>query len=313
MKKLLLFILLPVLIANCTNDYDTGILENFNKQDMPLKIYTKVLTKKSPNFIQEFVGGPVIGLYAISEKTGHLYNNNRDYKNVKASAFNVNDKLTWHQTPQIMLNTEPATLYAYYPYEQQVNFDPENIPVKISADASLSIDYMYGTLSSGQKAINRISPVALLDMNHALALLGFQVRLQEGVRGCHLLNAVQIGNKAGGTALCFRGKMNIKTGAIGGCAGTNASTRLTPGSPLMLKKTSTDILQLMVIPTSRIQNEGDVEVLFIINGKTFKYKVPASTEWKKGNKYVYSLTFNGKTVNLDKISTGEWLPVKNKN
>ena len=299
-----------VSIFSCTNDYDPGLIENLGMKEQPLRIITKVLTTKSPNFMQEFTRGSVIGLHVVSESTGNIYDSNPDYKNVRAEAFLVNYKLNWRQSPDIYLNEEPVTVYAYYPYQSQVNFDPENIPVRISPDASLTKDYMYGIQSSGQRAVNQISPVALLNMNHTLSLLSFQLRMTPEAEGCFLLHAIQIGNKAGGTALCFRGKMNIKTGNIGGCAGTNASTRLKLNTPRMLKKIPDEPQQLMVIPTSRIRTDGDVEVLFIINETTFKYKIPANTKWEKGKRYIYNLLFNGKDITLENVSTSEWLPVE---
>ena len=297
-----------VSIFSCTNDYDPGLIENLGMKEQPLRIITKVLTTKSPNFMQEFTRGSVIGLHVVSESTGNIYDSNPDYKNVRAEAFLVNYKLNWRQSPDIYLNEEPVTVYAYYPYQSQVNFDPENIPVRISPDASLTKDYMYGIQASGQRAVNQISPVALLNMNHTLSLLSFQLRITPEAEGCFLLHAIQIGNKAGGTALCFKGKMNIKTGNIGGCAGTNASTRL--NTPRMLKKIPDEPQQLMVIPTSRIRTDGDVEVLFTINETTFKYKIPANTKWEKGKRYIYNLLFNGKDITLENVSTSEWLPVE---
>lgn len=299
-----------VSIFSCTNDYDPGIIENLGMKEQPLRIITKVLTTKSPNFMQEFTRGSVIGLHVVSESTGNIYDSNPDYKNVRAEAFLVNYKLNWRQSPDIYLNEEPVTVYAYYPYQSQVNFDPENIPVRISPDASLTKDYMYGIQASGQRAVNQISPVALLNMNHTLSLLSFQLRITPEAEGCFLLHAIQIGNKAGGTALCFKGKMNIKTGNIGGCAGTNASTRLKLNTPRMLKKIPDEPQQLMVIPTSRIRTDGDVEVLFTINETTFKYKIPANTKWEKGKRYIYNLLFNGKDITLENVSTSEWLPVE---
>ena len=299
-----------VSIFSCTNDYDPGLIENLGMKEQPLRIITKVLTTKSPNFMQEFTRGSVIGLHVVSESTGNIYDSNPDYKNVRAEAFLVNYKLNWRQSPDIYLNEEQVTVYAYYPYQSQVNFDPENIPVRISPDASLTKDYMYGIQASGQRAVNQISPVALLNMNHTLSLLSFQLRMTPEAEGCFLLHAIQIGNKAGGTALCFRGKMNIKTGNIGGCAGTNASTRLKLITPRMLKKIPDEPQQLMVIPTSRIRTDGDVEVLFIINETTFKYKIPANTKWEKGKRYIYNLLFNGKDITLENVSTSEWLPVE---
>lgn len=299
-----------VSIFSCTNDYDPGLIENLGMKEQPLRIITKVLTTKSPNFMQEFTRGSVIGLHVVSESTGNIYDSHPDYKNVRAEAFLVNYKLNWRQSPDIYLNEEPVTVYAYYPYQSQVNFDPENIPVRISPDASLTKDYMYGIQASGQRAVNQISPVALLNMNHTLSLLSFQLRITPEAEGCFLLHAIQIGNKAGGTALCFKGKMNIKTGNIGGCAGTNASTRLKLNTPRMLKKIPDEPQQLMVIPTSRIRTDGDVEVLFTINETTFKYKIPANTKWEKGKRYIYNLLFNGKDITLENVSTSEWLPVE---
>ena len=299
-----------VSIFSCTNDYDPGLIENLGMKEQPLRIITKVLTTKSPNFMQEFTRGSVIGLHVVSESTGNIYDSNPDYKNVRAEAFLVNYKLNWRQSPDIYLNEEPVTVYAYYSYQSQVNFDPENILVRISPDASLTKDYMYGIQASGQRAVNQISPVALLNMNHTLSLLSFQLRMTPEAEGCFLLHAIQIGNKAGGTALCFRGKMNIKTGNIGGCAGTNASTRLKLNTPRMLKKIPDEPQQLMVIPTSRIRTDGDVEVLFTINETTFKYKIPANTKWEKGRRYIYNLLFNGKDITLENVSTSEWLPVE---
>lgn len=299
-----------VSIFSCTNDYDPGLIENLGMKEQPLRIITKVLTTKSPNFMQEFTRGSVIGLHVVSESTGNIYDSNPDYKNVRAEAFLVNYKLNWRQSPDIYLNEEPVTVYAYYPYQSQVNFDPENIPVRISPDASLTKDYMYGIQASGQRAVNQISPVALLNMNHTLSLLSFQLRITPEAEGCFLLHAIQIGNKASGTALCFKGKMNIKTGNIGGCAGTNASTRLKLNTPRMLKKIPDEPQQLMVIPTSRIRTDGDVEVLFTINETTFKYKIPANTKWEKGKRYIYNLLFNGKDITLENVSTSEWLPVE---
>ena len=299
-----------VSIFSCTNDYDPGLIENLGMKEQPLRIITKVLTTKSPNFMQEFTRGSVIGLHVVSESTGNIYDSNPDYKNVRAEAFLVNYKLNWRQSPDIYLNEEPVTVYAYYPYQSQVNFDPENIPVRISPDASLTKDYMYGIQASGQRAVNQISPVALLNMNHTLSLLSFQLRITPEAEGCFLLHAIQIGNKAGGTALCFKGKMNIKTGNIGGCAGTNAPTRLKLNTPRMLKKIPDEPQQLMVIPTSRIRTDGDVEVLFTINETTFKYKIPANTKWEKGKRYIYNLLFNGKDITLENVSTSEWLPVE---
>ena len=75
-----------VSIFSCTNDYDPGLIENLGMKEQPLRIITKVLTTKSPNFMQEFTRGSVIGLHVVSESTGNIYDSNPDYKNVRAEA-----------------------------------------------------------------------------------------------------------------------------------------------------------------------------------------------------------------------------------
>ena len=57
-----------VCIFSCTNDYDPVLIENLGMKKQPLKIITKVLTTKSPNFIQEFKEDQSSG-YMSSRKT----------------------------------------------------------------------------------------------------------------------------------------------------------------------------------------------------------------------------------------------------
>ena len=42
-----------VSIFSCTNDYDPGLIENLGMKEQPLRIITKVLTTKSPNFMRK--------------------------------------------------------------------------------------------------------------------------------------------------------------------------------------------------------------------------------------------------------------------
>lgn len=310
MNKVFLFTILLVSISGCADDKDVSFMNPLGNRERPLEIITKVLTFHSPNFIQEFTQETVIGLYVCTEKTGNLYNDNMDYKNIKAEIQTLNNKQVWHQTPTVYLHSEPAIVYAYSPYQKQVSLDATCIPVKISPDATLTKDYMYGIQAAGQKAVNNVSPVVLLDMNHALSLLSFQIGIKDRTAGHYRLSAIQIGNKAGGTALCCRGKMDIKTGEISGCAGTNASTRLTFDSPKTLYTRPAETHSILVIPTRQIVEDGDVEILFVINGTTYKYSVPAQTQWKKGHKYLYEVSFDGSKITLDKVTCHKWSSVE---
>ena len=145
-----------------------------------------------------------------------------------------------------------------------------------------------------------------------MSLLSFQIHLTPETKGCYLLSSIQVGNKAGGTTLFYRGFLNIKTGEIKRDTGNNASTRLELGELQMLTPVLSDPLQIKVMPTPQEISKGDVEVLFRINNETFTFKVPSHTLWKKGEKYQYSLSFNGKKLKLENTSISEWAPMKKK-
>lgn len=303
----MLYILLVVWISSSTDPYtDSG--NTSAPKEKTRQVLTKVVGSRSFHFLRHIANQTVIDLYIASEKKRTLYKNNTDYKNIQAEIRFINNKQEWYQLPEVYLDSKPAGMYTYYPYQKQVTFDVICIPVKISPHATLTKDYMYGTQASGQKAVNNLSPVVPLDIHHALSLLLFQLKVSKEQKASCSLHSIEIGNKAGGTALYYRGKMNIKTGDITGCGGTNASTRLNFDSPEILTSRFSSLYSVPLIPTHRILTEREVEVLFGIDGKTYTYKIPARTQWKKGYKYLYRLTFDGKKIRLKKSTSANGIP-----
>lgn len=307
MNKLVLFFTLISCLTGCSSESNFSVIESMGTKEKPLEIVTRIITTKSPNFVQEFKDKSVIGLLITSENNGELYGGNSRYKNVKATARLMNDKIFWQQMPAVHVTFEPAIVYAYYPYREQEQFDAASIPVHISPDASQSCDYMYGTHAVGQKIVNSLSPMVMLYMNHALSLISFQVNMQTGETGDYQLNSIQLGNKAGGTALKCKGMMDIKTGRINGTASCNTPTRLLLPQPITLTTTYSDPKSLMVIPTSTPIAEGDIEALFTINGRSYKFRIPAGTAWKKGYKYLYKLSLGGETLTLKEVFVTSWM------
>ena len=191
------------------------------------------------------------------------------------------------------------------------NFNARQIPVKLAPNALETDDYMYGTHAIGQKAVNSTSPLVLLSMNHALSLISFQLNLSKGKTGAFIISSVQIGNKPGGTTLVSEGTLDITTGDIIGSTArsTSASTVLSLTNPVtLINEKYCDPMRLMVIPPSGTIGTGDVETLFTINGETYKFDIPANTQWEKGKKYLYKLSFNGRSLQLRDVSITDWLP-----
>lgn len=308
MNKLLLLALLITGIFGCTTNDSDNLFGGISSENKPLEITTRILTTKSVSFVQQYADGAVMGLHITNGKAGQLYHRNSEYKNIRVEANTINNKLKWQQTPTVLLNTESATVFAYYPYQSQKNFNALRIPVHISPDATQTNDYMYGTQATGQKAVNNASPYAILNMNHALSLIAFEVSLSIKGTDSYKLKSIQIGNKAGGTALFNYGTMDISTGQITGAIRTNASTRLTLADPVSLTQIPHSEQQLMVIPIVDPIKKGEIEVLFVINGHTFNFLIPAKTKWEKGKKYLYKLNFNGKNLMFKEVSITEWIP-----
>lgn len=307
MRNLLLFITLISCLTGCSNESNFAAIESISAKEKPLVITTRILTTRSANFVQEFKDGSEIGLLITREKDGGLYDEDSDYINVKAQASLISNKISWRQTPEVHLNFDPATVYAYYPYQSQMNLSVASIPVKLSADASATPDYMYGTHAVGQKIVNSLSPMVLLNMNHALSLLSFQLNMPEETGGNYRLSSIQVGNKAGGNALICKGMMDIRNGEITRVAGCRNSTRLNMPEAITLTKDYCNVQQIMVIPTTAPIAEGDIEVLFTINGKTHTYKIPSQTIWEKGHKYLYKLTFSGESLTLNEVTVADWI------
>lgn len=307
MRHLLLSITLMASLASCSYDNHLAGFETVSGKGKPLKIVTRTLTTHSANFIQEFKEGSEIGLLITSEEDGGLYDRNSDYINVKAKAYLTDDKIAWQQMPEVLLTPAPAIVYAYYPYQSQMNLGTASIPVNISPDASQTSDYMYGTQAPGQKAVNNTSPMVLLNMDHALSLISFELNLEDAANATYHLSSLQLGNKAGGTALACKGTMDIRTGEITATACCNIATRLNPEHPVRLTEDWSEPLQIKVVPTSIPITEGDIEALFIINGTSYKYKLPANTLWEKRHKYLYRLTFRRKSLVLKKRSVTDWI------
>ena len=147
MRNLVLFTSMILSFWGCSSDKDFGDLENIGWNEKPLQITTRILTTKSTNFIQEFKEGSMLGLQITSGTVDDLYNGISTYKNVSVKAYRVNGKIRWQQSPEVILDSNEATIYAYYPYQEDINFNARQIPVKLAPNALETDDYMYGTQS----------------------------------------------------------------------------------------------------------------------------------------------------------------------
>lgn len=314
MNKLLLITILLIIFTGCHENQQWMSKEKSTARKSVLEMTTQSYTAGSSVFTEILPEGSEIGLFITYGNQDSLYKGASLYKNVKSKAVGSSKgSLKWKQTPQVFLRSNrPVMIYAYSPYKVQIPLDPTSIPIKISPIAAETPFYKYGRLSQGQKEVNRKSPLAKLSMNYALSLLSFEIYQDSNINGLFKLTSIQIGNRAGGNTLQYTGTMDIVTGNIKGTPGAHKATLLTIDPSVTLRHAKAEEQNIRIVPTYSPIREKEVEAIFTINGRTYKYIIPEGTCWNKGYKYSYKFYFDGKEIKFHDLVACIWIPKLNK-
>lgn len=210
----------------------------------------------------------------------------------------------WKQNPAVNLYAHNAVIFAYHPYNG-LNNNGEGIPIE-----SGLTDYMYGTHTPGQGNINKDNRTVNLTMKHALALVQFNI-YKANYPWEGRLTMVNITNAPGKAIVHYSAKMNIQTGEITDLSGSDRNI-MTNSAPLLVipenKFTSeTDFVKLLLVPTIKTSSRGEVIITFDIDGKEYKWDIPAGTEWKQGTKYTYDVQLNGNELQIGDVKITDWV------
>jgi hypothetical protein len=112
--------------------------------------------------------------------------------------------------------------------------------------------------------------------------------------------------------LQYTGTMDIVTGNIKGTPGAHKATLLTIDPSVTLRHAKAEEQNIRIVPTYSPIREKEVEAIFTINGKTYKYIIPEGTCWNKGYKYSYKFYFDGKEIKFHDLVACIWIPKLNK-
>lgn len=284
MKKIIFMAAMSALVlglSSCNND-DNPVEEA--PGSTALVVRTDIQTRST---ISEFPPSAELGLFVTSGKLGNNYNSLPDNSNVRSTY----DGAYWEQSPAVYLNSAPATVYAYYPYNAS-NADGQAIPVEHLTQK----DYMYGTHSVGQ-SINNLNPIVQLTMRHALSLIIFQFDMSD-YPGAGTVSRVGIMNGPVKKVLFSEGTMDISTGIITGTEGKNDKA-------VTNEIENNRCAKLMVLPVN-VPANGDVIVQFLIDGKLYMWKVPAKTTWAKGTRNTYTVKISEKKISVGNVLIKDW-------
>ena len=292
-------LVIAALLTGCTKE---DVSETACRKESVLSITpdiagVTVLTRAS---LSSFPYNAEVGLFVTSGSLGADYNGVGANANVK-STFGGN----WRQTPDVYLSPVDAVIYAYYPYST-ANTDGTAIPVEHATQT----DYMYGTHSTGQGAINSGNPHVNLSMRHALALLQFRFG-RSNYSGNGVITRIEVANASGKSCIYSRGTLNIATGTITKTSGQTASASIQNPSGLYTIPASgisseSANLRLLVLPVSALASGGDIKMYFTVDGKVYAWDVPASTAWTAGTKNVYTVTLTGTELIVGNVTITDW-------
>lgn len=299
MNKLTLLITVATSLISCSERDHYFFVKEINPNRAELQISTRAFTGYPLNRKDIYSSGDEIGVYLLEHSVTSPIPDVFRYKNLKANAGkDSHGNLCWHIDPPIYLDSRPVRLYAYSPYQPVNNFPPALIPLSIAFDAARTPDYRYGSLTSGHRRVNHLSPIAQLSMKHALVSLSFHIRTEEKAGNNMYLEAIQVGNKAGGSLWHRKALLDIRTGHLTALPSSAASTRLTLGK-VRLTPTASSEYEIRVFPLSRPAEAEEIEFRFTINHRTYTCFLPPNTCWRRGYKYVYDITFNGEYLSLE--------------
>lgn len=288
--------------SGCATDEDHSIAEPTDRPallEITAGIHTQHMLSRSWS-ITEFTQGSALGLFLTKGSLGDDYSP-AGSRNVR-SAFSGQ---AWIQYPSVNLFAHSATVYAYYPYHANNSFaDGTSIPVSGGVT-----DYMYGTHTPGQGAVNKENRTVHLTMNHALALLQFELFKQdypwEGK-----LTTIRIANAKGKAVVHLNARMNISTGEITELQDADMEllryNAMLGTIPYIDAEDDACLQELLVVPTGKTQAEGDVLVTFTIDSKEYVWPVPAQTEWKQGTRNTYRVVLQGNAMQLASVSVSKW-------
>lgn len=250
--------------------------------------------------VSNFTQGSQLGLFITKGDLGNNYS--------AALSQNVKSTFTgtsWVQTPPVNLYNYPTVIYAYYPYIQSVA-DGEDIFIQSGVT-----DFMFGTHTSGQEAINKDNSIVNLTMKHALALVQFNIyKTAYSWKG--RLDRIGIANANGKSIVYANGRMNIQTGEIKNLSGADRNIGIS-STPLMYipdnkSGDESTYMKILMIPTQEvISKEGDVIISFDIDQKEYLWELPAGTIWKQGTKYTYDVQLIGNELRIGDVKISEWL------
>lgn len=212
-REVIVLSLLLICNACSENDIITESTTKENELEIVTSIFkTKNTTENNPSSLAATEGTPIgailgsnlpgsstMGVYVSGRANdftqyGNTSSGNLRWKNTTNGWIQVDE----NELPQYFkLNSSPAYIFGYYPYNSSIMASSTSIPVRAGYT-----DYMYGKESAQSTNTNKN-----MVMNHAMSILSFSFRNTDYTGNC-MLQGIKLKD------LPVRGSMDLITGKI---------------------------------------------------------------------------------------------------
>lgn len=284
-------IAIGLMAASCA--YPDEVLKDDLTPDgeKPLKVAVntgKAEITKSLITTHSLADGSEIGI-ALYDADGNDYNGH-PYKNVCFTAGLSDDGQYWTPERDVMLSSEKAELYAYYPYSGTVN-DISSIPVSASSD--VQTDYMFAQKVSG---LYNKQPEASIIMKHALSAIRLSVK-----RGSYTGKGKITKVSVKGDVIASEAMLDAMTGRLSEAIPSENGI-CPPIDPVSIT-TEYQNIEIIVVPI--IENKSPIEINIEMDGAAYTITTDEVT-LQQGNIAVFEAIVNNREISIASVSVGDW-------
>ena len=209
------------------------------------------------------------------------------YENLVYTASTGKTPQTWTGDKDVVLSDVSGTLYAYYPYNTDI--DITAIPVDMTA--ADQTDWLYGVPATG---ITDLNPEVDVTMNHAAANINLSI-VRDTYAGDGNISSISVQSDG----IASKGTFNAAQTTPGYTAFTVKGEALERSVATTLGATATDI---MVIPTGT-----EAAITFFVTVDDVVYTVKsAPLTLEMGYSYQYTLKLNSTFMSVDGVNVTPW-------
>ena len=280
LKGFVSLLLITTAFTSCTNESEV-----FNQSSPKLDVKFGVALPQARAILNDecLPDNSKVGV-ALDDGAATVYDG---YSPLYFTSTGTGSSQTWTSNTDVAMTSVEATLYAYYPYDG--NVDISAIPIDMTA--ADQTDWLYATPVAN---VNEDNASVAVTLNHALANINVSL-----VKGSYVGtgNVTAISVKSDGIAP--KGTFNAVQATPDYTAFEDEGAALERTVTTTLGGTATDI---MVVPTGE---SASITFNITMDGQLYIAKSTA-VKLEIGNSYKYTVTFNSTYMSLSEVAVTQW-------